>query len=73
MADAFPSCKRIQKVADLAMDFIISCLNIVPDKRPSVQQLKDHKIFGGTFKYTDEPVNIWKNKGEVIYLFIYFS
>lgn len=67
MEGAFPACKGIPRVADDALDFLISCLNIVPIKRPSVQQLKDHRIFGGGWKYTDDLVNIWNKKGEFFF------
>lgn len=69
---AFSACKRIQPVPDNTLNFLMSCLNIVPERRPAVQQLRNHKIFGGTWKYNDDQVNIWKRKGEFFFFGAYY-
>lgn len=62
--DAFPASKGINPIADDILNFVISCLNIVPEKRPTIQQLKGHKLLGGTWQYTDHQNDIWKSKSE---------
>lgn len=64
---AFPACKRIHRITDDVLNFLMSCLNIAPEKRTSIQQLQDHKIFGGKWQYTDDQVNIWKSKSECFF------
>lgn len=71
MADAFPVCKINHAIAEDVLNFITCCLNIVPEKRPSVQKLQEHKLFGGTWQYTYSQVDIWKNKGEAIFFSVF--
>lgn len=72
MKDTFPACKINNQTVDDVLDFITGCLNIVPGKRPTVQELQDHKIFGGTWQDTNGQVDIWKNKSEGFFFFLSF-
>lgn len=67
MKDAYPSSKGIDESADDIIDFISACLNIVPSKRPSVHELENHKLFGGTWERTlaEKEIDIWKKTGKI--------
>lgn len=67
MEDNFPACDKNHPSANDVLNFITGCLNIVPGKRPDVQHLQDHKLFGGTWQYTDGEADIWKNKGNICF------
>lgn len=71
MKEAFPVCKSNDKTPNDILNFITGCLNIIPEYRPTVQQLQDHKLFGGTWQYTNTKFDIWKNKGEVFFLILF--
>lgn len=67
MRQAFPKSKIIIEQVDDVMSFIKSCLTLVPEKRPTMLQMKEHSLFGGQFKNVRLEPNekIWNSTGKI--------
>ena len=50
MRQAFPYSHEIDDKVDSVIGFIKCCLVIVPEKRPGIELLQKHELFGGSFK-----------------------
>ena len=66
MEEAFPNSRKIHEKIDDILNFITSCLRIVPKHRPSIRQLQKHKFAGGAWKkeFSEIEVNIRNKRKE---------
>lgn len=66
MCSAFPNSHDIDENAGKVISFIKFCLIVVPEKRPSINVLQQHEVFGGSFKKVDmeNEEDIWNNRAD---------
>ena len=64
MKATFPKAKVSSEIIKNVRDFVSGCIRLNPKDRPTIDEVLEHKIFGGPKLFPRKKNDIWKEKGE---------
>lgn len=60
----FENTKIKDQTVVIIQDFVRGCISLNPKDRPSIDDVLQHKVFGGPKLFLKKKNDIWTNKGE---------
>lgn len=61
---AFPHTEMKKQTVENMRDFVRGCISLNPKDRPSIDEVLQHKVFGGPKLFPQKKNDVWINKGE---------